>query len=102
MIKTEDWRLKPRFNENSCCFWLTDKGVTEVKSVFGIHLQYDRFTLHVRIMKRDAEELKRQCGCEFYSVRKDKSADYISYHIRDDITELRPVLEFAYKKHSGS
>ena len=101
LIKTEDWRLKPKFNKKSCRFWLTDKGVTQVKSVFGIHLQYNPFTLHIRIMKKDAEELKRQCGCEFYSVSKNKSADYIYYHIPDDITELRPVLEFAYNKHSG-
>ena len=79
-----------------------DKGVTQVKSVFGIHLQYNPFTLHVRIMKKDAEELKRQYRCEFYSVNKNKSADYIYYHIPDDITELRPVLEFAYKKHTGN
>ena len=102
LIKTEDWRLKPKFRKKSCRFWLTDKGVTQVKSVFGIHLQYDPFTLHVRIMKKDAEELKRQCGCEFYSVVKNESADYIYYRIRDDITELRPVLEFAYKKHTGN
>ena len=102
LIKTKDWRLKPKFYKKSCCFWLTDKGVTQVKSVFGIHFQYNPFTLHVRIMKKDAEELKRQCRCEFYSVSKNKSADYIYYYIRDDITELLPVLEFAYKKHTGT
>ncbi len=102
LIKTEDWRLKPKFRKKSCRFWLTDNGVTQVKSVFGIHLQYNPFSLHVRIMKEDAEELKRQCRCEFYEVRKNKSADYIYYHIRDDITKLRPVLEFAYRKHSGN
>lgn len=102
LIQTEDWRLKPKFRKKSCRFWLTDKGVTQVKSVFGIHLQYNPFTLHARIMKRDAEELKHQYRCEFSSVIKDKSADYIYYHIPDDITELRPVLEFAYKKHIGT
>ena len=102
LIKTMDWRLKSKFYEKSCRFWLTDKGVTQVKSVFGVHLQYNPFTLHVRLMKKDAEDLKRQCGCDFYSVSKNKSADYVYYHIRDDITELLPVLEFAYKKHSGS
>ena len=102
LIKTEDWRLKPKFRKKSCRFWLTDKGVTQVKSVFGIHLQYNPFTLHVRIMKKDAEELKRQYRCEFYSVNKNKSTDYIYYHIPDDITELFPVLEFAYKKHTGN
>lgn len=102
LIEAEGWQLEPRFREKSCRFWLTDKGVTQVKSVFGIHLQYNPFTLHVRIMKKDAEELKRQCGCEFYSVSKNKYADYIYYNIPDDITELRPVLEFAYNKHSGS
>ena len=102
LIKTEDWRLKPKFYEKSCRFWLTDKGVTGVKSVFGILLQDNPVTLYVKIMKRDVEELKRQCGCEFYTVEKNKSFDYIYYYIPDDITELRPVLEFAYKKHSGS
>ena len=102
LIKTEDWRLKPKFRKKSCRFWLTDKGVTQVKSVFGIHLQYNPFTLHVRIMKKDAEELKRQYRCEFYSVSKNEFADYIYYHIPDDITELLPVLEFAYKKHTGN
>ena len=101
LIAAEGWRLKTRFNKKSCRFWLTDKGVTQVKSVFGIHLQYNPFTLHVRIMKKDAEELKRQCGCEFYSVSKNKYADYIYYRVPDDITEIKPVLAFAYKKHSG-
>ena len=102
LIEAEGWRLKTRFVKKSCRFWLTDKGVTRVKSVFGIHLQYNPFTLHVRIMKRDAEELKRQCGCEFYEVSKNEYADYTYYYVPDDITELRPVLEFAYKKHSGN
>ena len=102
LIEAEGWRLKTRFNKKSCRFWLTDKGVTRVKSVFGIHLQYNPLTLHVRIMKRDAEELKRQCGCEFYEVSKNEYADYTYYYVPDDITELRPVLEFAYRKHSGN
>ena len=102
LIKTEDWRLKPKFRKKSCRFWLRDKGVKQVKSIFGIHLQYNPFTLHVRIMKKDAEELKRQCRCEFYSASKNKVADYIYYQIPDDITELLPVLECAYKKHTGN
>ena len=102
LIEAEGWRLEPKFRKKSCRFWLTDKGVTGVKSVFGILLQDNPVTLYVKIMKRDVEELKRQCGCEFYTVDKNKSFDYIYYYIPDDITELRPVLEFAYKKHSGS
>lgn len=102
LIEAKDWRLKTRWNKKSCRFWLTNNGVTQVKSVFGIHLQYDPLTLHARIMKKDAEELKRQCGCEFYSVSKNRYADYIYYYIPDDITELRSILEFAYKKHSGN
>ena len=102
LIEAEGWRLKTRFVKKSCRFWLTSNGVTQVKSVFGIHLQYNPLTLHVRIIKRDAEELKRQYGCEFYSVSKNQYADYIYYYVPDDITKLRPVLEFAYKKHSGN
>lgn len=102
LIKTEDWWLEPKFNKKSCSFWLTDKRVTQVKSIFVIHLQYNPFTLHVRIMNKDAEELKRQYRCEFYSVSKDKSADYVYYNIPENILELFSVLEFAYKKHTGN
>ena len=102
LIEAEGWRLKTRFVKKSCRFWLTGNRVTQVKSVFGIHLQYNPLTLHVRMMKRDAEELKRQCGCEFYEVSKNQYADYVYYYVPDDIIELRPVLEFAYKKHSGN
>ncbi len=102
LIQAEGWELKTKFTEKSCRFWLTNKGVTQVKSVFGIHLQYNPLTLNVRIMKRDAEELKRQCGCKFYSVSKNKNADYVYYYVPDDITELRPVLAFAYNKHRGN
>ena len=102
LIEAEGWRLKTRWNKKSCRFWLTNNGVTSVKSVFGIHLQYNPFTLHVRIMKKDAEELKRQCGCEFYSVEKNNRTDYIYYYVPEDMSTLRPVLEFAYNKHRGN
>ena len=53
-------------------------------------------------MKKDAEELKRQCGCEFYSAIKNESADYVYYNIPEDLSTLLPVLEFAYNKHTGN
>lgn len=120
LIEAEDWRLKPpKFNKENCSFWLTDKGITRVKRVFGILL--DTFLPHANLVDRngekipdlsiksnpprifapiteeEAKQLEHQHGCEFWGITERN----IYYNIPDDITELRPVLEFAYNKHRG-
>ena len=120
LIEAEGWRLKPpKFNKENCSFWLTDKGITRVKRVFGVLL--DTFLPHANLVDRngekipdlsiksnpprifapiteeEAKQLERQHGCEFWGIT-DRN---IYYNIPDDITELRPVLEFAYNKHRG-
>ncbi|MCY3723089.1 MAG: hypothetical protein OXG97_12785 [Candidatus Poribacteria bacterium] len=120
LVEAEGWRLKPpKFNKENCSFWLTDKGITRVKRVFGVLL--DTFLPHANLVDRngekipdmsiksnpprifapiteeEAKQLERQHGCEFWGITERN----IYYNIPDDITELRPVLEFAYNKHRG-
>ena len=116
----EEWGLDPKFRKVLCGFFLKDKGITRIKRIFGIvlpvHLPHgssiDRNgrviggslktppRFFVRIREEEAEQLERQYGCEFCAVSKTK-VDFIYYYIPDNITKLRPVLEFAYNKHRG-
>ena len=52
----------------------------------------------VSITKEDAEQLEFQYGCQFFCVDR----NWIYYDIPEDMSELLPVLEFAYRKHSGN
>lgn len=119
LVEKERWRLDLKLRKVLCGFFLKDRGVTGIRRIFGIilpvHLPHGSSVdrngkviggslkstpprLLVKIMKEEAEQLEHQYGCEFCAV----STDAVYYYIPDDITELRPVLEFAYKKHSGN
>ena len=108
-----------------CGFWLTDKGVIgKIERIFGI-LPQGRFPvwkivgrdgelipkswtsipprLFVRINEEEAKQLERKHdGCEFCGFHHDQSVDYVYYNIPENISELLPVLKFAYKKHTGN
>ena len=106
-----------------CGFWITDKGVIgTIERIFGI-LPQGRFPdseiadrdgklipkssipprLFVRITEEEAEQLElKHDGCKFCGVEKGKSVDYVYYDIPENISELLPVLKFAYKKHTGN
>ncbi|RKU16783.1 hypothetical protein C6500_16290 [Candidatus Poribacteria bacterium] len=120
LIRKEGWELDMKIGKVPCSFFLKDKGTTRIKRIFGfilpVHLSHgssiDRNgkviggslkstppRLFVRIMVEEAAQLERQSGCEFCAVSKDEPVDFIFYYIPDKITELRPVLEFAYNKH---
>lgn len=126
LIENEEWGLNPpKFSKMLCGFWLTGKGVIgRIRRIFGI-LPGGRFPvmeivgrdgklikasipprIFVRITKEEAEQLERQNvdldGCKFCGVGKDKTVDYVYYDIPKNMLDLFPVLEFAYKKHSGS
>ena len=124
LVKKEKWELNPtKLSQMLCGFRLRDKGVIgKIERIFGI-LPQGRFPdseivgrdgkliprspiiprLFVRINKKEAEQLElKHDGCKFYGVEKGKSADYVYYNIPENISELLPVLEFAYKKHTGN
>lgn len=115
LIEAERWRLNPpKLNKESCSFPLIDKGN---RRGFGIllhtHLPHgaprgrngekipdisiksNPPRIFVRITEEEARQLERQHGCEFWGI----SGNHVYYDIPEDISELLPVLEFAYNKH---
>ena len=121
LIEAEGWRLNPpKLNKESCSFFLMDKGVTRVRRVFGIllHTHLPHGTpkgrngekipdlsiksnpprIFVPIMEEGARQLERQHGCEFWGI----DGYLVYYDIPENMSELLPVLEFAYNKHLGN
>ena len=127
LINKEGWRLNPpKFSQMLCGFWLTDNGVIgKIKRIFGI-LPEGLFPvdkpvgkdgelikrkpkasrlprLFILIDEAEAKQLEREHdGCKFYAVSEGEKVDYIYYDIPEDMSILFPVLEFAYKKHTGN
>ena len=54
--------------------------------------------IFVAITKEEAKQLECEHGCNFFAVDR----YLIYYNIPENVSELLPVLEFAYKKHSGN
>ena len=126
LINKEEWRLNPpKLSKMLCGFWLTDKGVIgNIKRIFGIlpHVGFplaeyiDRdgkpikktsatipTRLFVRITEEEAKRLERKDdSCKFCYVQHGKSVDFVYYDIPRNMSSLLPVLEFAYKKHTGT
>lgn len=105
LIIEKEWKLELRFRDviNSlfgCGFFLGYRGVLKIERPFGLTLSgKSPFTIFVRIMEEEAEQLKHQYGCEFCRISKYKTVDFVYYDIPDNISDLLPVLEFAYNKH---
>ena len=122
LVEAADWRLKPlELRKVLCPFFLSDKGATRRRRIFGITLQH--FLPHaepigrsgekiqtrsltsnpprffVTITEAEARQLERQYGCKFLCMDSDRT--YIYYDMPDDVKDLLPVLEFAYHKHRG-
>ena len=125
LIEKEGWKLNPpKFSKMLCGIWLSDKGmIGNIKRIFGILpdvgfplmevvgrdgevIKKTRAAvpprLFVRITEEEAKQLERQYGCEFCAVSSSIPVDYVYYDIPEDMPKLLPVLEFAYKKHSGN
>ena len=119
LIETQGWRLNPpKLNKENCVF-LRDRSVTGIRRPFGIllgtYLPYARpvdrtgqrisdFSIRsnpsrifVAVTEEEAEHLEREHGCNFFAVSR-----VIHYNIPENVSELLPVLEFAYRKHSGN
>ena len=123
LIKEKEWKLDVRISKVPCSFFLKDKGITRIRRIFGLilspHLPHggsvDRNgkavssstavtppRLFVRIMEEEAKQLEREYGCEFCAISRNKTSDSVYYHIPENMSELLPVLEFAYNKHTGT
>lgn len=127
LINKEGWGLNSaKFSQMLCGFRLTDKGVIgNIKRVFGILPEglfpVDRPVgkdgelikrnpkasmlprLFVLIDEAEAKQLEHEHdGCEFCAISEGQKVDYVYYDIPEDMSQLLPVLEFAYKKHTGN
>ena len=122
LIEKKGWELDMEIYKVPCSFFLKDKAITKIKRIFGIilpvHLPHGSSVdrngkiiggsltstpprLIVRIKEEEAKQLEREhSGCEFCAVSKDK-VDMVYYNIPENMSELLPVLEFAYNKHRG-
>ena len=122
LIEEKEWRLEVKISKVPCSFFLMDKGTTRIRRIFGLilspHLPHGRSVdrngkavsssaastpprLFVRIMEEEAKQLESEYGCEFCAISRDKT-NFVYYHIPENMSELLPVLEFAYKKHNGN
>ena len=103
-----------------CPFFLSDKGVTRVRRIFGIVLHHflpyaepiDRNgkklqtrsltsnppRFFARITEAEARQLERQDGCKFLFMDSDRS--YVYYDIPDDVRDLLPVLKIRLSQTS--
>ena len=119
LIETEGWRLTRKPNKQNYAFHLLDQSVTGIRRPFGILLHsflprarpVDRngrrisdfsissnpSRIFVAITPEEAEQLECEHGCNFFAV-----SNVTHYNISENVSELLPVLEFAYKKHSGN
>ena len=94
LIKKEGWELQQKPSKIACNFWLEDE------RVFGLRINFNPPRLRVKITEEDAEKFSRQHGCQVASYSKSQKNAY--YSIPEDLSELLPVLKFAYKKHTGN
>ena len=121
LVEKKEWELVPKFRKEVCSFFLINNGAVGRERIFGIllkvHLPYGSSVdrngesiggslstpprLLIRITEEEAKQLERQYGCEFCAVGT-SNPNRIYYYIPDDITDLRPVLEFAYNRHRGN
>lgn len=107
LIIQKEWELYLKFRKVNSLFgagfFLGYRGVLKVERPFGLIFS-GKYSLKVmvRIMEEEAEQLRHRHGCEFCRIHKYKTVDFVYYDIPKNMSDLLPVLEFAYKKHSGS
>ncbi len=97
LIEEEGWELDRKFSEDLCSFGL--KGYRE-EVVFGLDITFSPPRFFAEIVEEEAEKLGRQHGCKTASDRLNHGRAY--YAIPENLRELLPVLEFAYKKYLKS
>ena len=97
LIEEEGWELDRRFLKEICSFWLKGHGK---RRVFGLKITYSPPRFFANITEEEAEKLGMQHGCQIASYDRDWGLAF--YSIPENLRELLPVLEFAYKKYGGN
>lgn len=100
LVRKKDWELEQKFTQHYCGFWLRRRANRRKRLVYGVHLDYTPLRFFVKVTEEDAEKLRLRYGCEV--VYYHTHAGQAHYTIREDVKQLLPVLEFAYKKYTGN
>lgn len=92
LIQEEGWELDLQFTQNYCVFRF------QGRHVFNLRSHIRRFSLN--ITEIEAEQLRNRHGCEIVHWGRTTGRPY--YAIPENLSELFPVLEFAYNRHRRS
>ncbi|RKU38759.1 hypothetical protein C6496_04445 [Candidatus Poribacteria bacterium] len=90
LIQAKGWILDVNFTTRYCGF------KNKKRVVFGVRITFSPPRFFAKITEEEADSLSNQYECRYDSGRKSAF-----YTIPENVSELLPVLEFAYKKHSG-
>ena len=91
LIQAKGWILDVKFTKRYCGF------KNKKRLVFGVRNTFSPPRFFAKITEEEAGSLSNQ-----YECRYDSGLQSAFYTIPENVSELLPVLEFAYKKHSGN
>ena len=94
LIQAKGWILDVEFTKIYCGF------KNKKRLVFGVRITFSPPRFFAKITEEEASSLSKQYECRTVSYNSELQTAF--YTIPEDLNELLPVLEFAYKKHSGS
>ncbi|MDE0013611.1 MAG: type I restriction enzyme HsdR N-terminal domain-containing protein [Candidatus Poribacteria bacterium] len=94
LIQAKGWILDVEFRKIYCGF------KNKKRLVFGVRITFSPPRFFAKITEEEASSLSKQYECRTVSYNSKLQTAF--YSIPEDLNELLPVLEFAYKKHSGS
>lgn len=97
ITEEKGWKLNVKFTKELCGFWLKGEDGNKERQIFGIKITFRSPRFFAKIEKREAVRLSDQHQCEVVWYSDRGKAAY--YDIPEDLSELLPMLEFAYNKH---
>ncbi len=100
LIQAKGWILDVRFTKERCGFWLIDGGKNKKQLIFGVKITFSPPRFFAKITEEEVGSLSNQYECKMVSYYSRSQRAF--YTIPEDLTELLPVLEFAYNKHRGN
>ncbi|MDE0423349.1 MAG: type I restriction endonuclease [Candidatus Poribacteria bacterium] len=90
LIQAKGWILDVKFTTRYCGF------MNKKRVVFGVRITYSPPRFFAKVTKEEAGSFSNH-----YEYRYDSGQKSAFYTIPENVSELLPVLEFAYNKHRG-
>ena len=91
LVEEKGWELTHGLRKSYCCFYFRER------RVFGVTL-FSLPTFGIWITEREAEQRESHCKLQRY----DHSYACAVYPRDATVDQLRPILEFAYRKHQAN